>query len=168
MRWAPLSRDQYVEAKSLLAAYLLAAQGDRVAAANSIEGRVPYLDHRVIEFGNRLPPSFKIRGLTEKYLLRRALAGLLPTDIVTRTKQPYRAPDSASFFVNGKAPDYVSDLLSAERIRKAGYFDAASVGRLLDKCRAGKATGFADNQAFVGILSTMLLDETFLRGKHDA
>ena len=168
MRWAPLSRDQYVEAKSLLAAYLLAAQGDRVAAANSIEGRVPYLDHRVIEFGNRLPPQFKIRGLTEKYLLRRALAGLLPTDIVTRTKQPYRAPDSASFFVNGKAPDYVSDLLSAERIRKAGYFDAASVGRLLDKCRAGKATGFADNQAFVGILSTMLLDETFLRGKHDA
>ena len=168
MRWAPLSRDQYVEAKSLLAAYLLAAQGDRVAAANSIEGRVPYLDHRVIEFGNRLPPSFKIRGLTEKYLLRRALAGLLPTDIVTRTKQPYRAPDSASFFVNGKAPDYVSDLLSAERIRKAGYFDAASVGRLLDKCRAGKATCFADNQAFVGILSTMLLDETFLRGKHDA
>lgn len=164
MRWAPLSRDQYVEAKSLLAAYLLAAQGDRVAAANSIEGRVPYLDHRVIEFGNRLPPNFKIRGLTEKYLLRRALADLLPTDIVTRTKQPYRAPDSASFFSNGKAPDYVSDLLSTDRIRKAGYFDATSVGRLLDKCRAGKATGFADNQAFVGILSTMLLDEIFLRG----
>ncbi|TXG78777.1 MAG: asparagine synthase (glutamine-hydrolyzing) [Rhodocyclaceae bacterium] len=167
-QWAPLARDQYVEAKSLLAAYLLAAQGDRVAAANSIEGRVPYLDHRVIEFGNRLPPSFKIRGLTEKYLLRRALADLLPVDIVTRTKQPYRAPDSASFFIHGKAPDYVSDLLSAERIRKAGYFDATSVGRLLDKCRAGKATGFADNQAFVGILSTMLLDETFLRGKHGA
>jgi asparagine synthase (glutamine-hydrolysing) len=159
-----LARDQYVEAKTLLAGYLLAAQGDRVAAANSIEGRVPYLDHRVIEFGNRLPAHYKIRGLTEKYLLRRALADLLPIDIVTRTKQPYRAPDSQSFFINGKSPDYVSDLLSAERIRKSGYFDATRVGRLLDKCRAGKATGFADNQAFVGILSTMLLDETFMRG----
>ena len=42
--------------------------------ANSIEGRFPYLDHRVIEFANRLPPSFKIRGMTEKYLLRRALS----------------------------------------------------------------------------------------------
>ncbi|MEZ5461199.1 asparagine synthase (glutamine-hydrolyzing) [Dokdonella sp.] len=166
-RWTPLARDQYVEAKSLLAGYLLAAQGDRVASANSVEGRVPYLDHRVIEFGNRLPPNYKIRGLTEKYLLRRALSDLLPLDIVTRTKQPYRAPDSQSFFNNGKAPDYVTDLLSAERIRKSGYFDATRVGRLLDKCRAGKATGFADNQAFVGILSTMLLDETFMRGAPD-
>jgi asparagine synthase (glutamine-hydrolysing) len=75
---APLARDQYVEAKSLLAGYLLSSQGDRVAMANSIEGRFPYLDHRVIEFANRLPPSFKIRGLTEKYLLRRALAGCCP------------------------------------------------------------------------------------------
>ncbi|MEO8011349.1 MAG: asparagine synthase (glutamine-hydrolyzing) [Dokdonella sp.] len=162
-RWRPLARDQYVEAKSLLAGYLLAAQGDRVAAANSIEGRVPYLDHRVIEFGNRLPENYKIRGMTEKYLLRRALANLLPPDILKRTKQPYRAPDSASFFIDGKAPAYVDDLLSAERIRKAGYFDATMVGRLVDKCRAGKATGFADNQALVGILSTMLLDEHLVR-----
>ena len=164
MSWGPLARDQYVEAKSLLAAYLLAAQGDRVAAANSVEGRVPYLDHRVIEFGNRLPEHWKIRGMTEKYLLRRALSDLLPIDIVTRTKQPYRSPDSRSFFFDGKALDHVDDLLSAERLRKAGYFDAAAVGRLVDKCRAGKATGFADNQAFVGILSTMLLDEAFVRG----
>ena len=163
MSWGPLARDQYVEAKSLLAAYLLAAQGDRVAAANSIEGRVPYLDHRVIEFGNRLPEHWKIRGMTEKYLLRRALADLLPLDIVTRTKQPYRAPDSRSFFFDGQALDFVDDLLGAERLRKAGYFDPVAVGRLVDKCRAGKATGFADNQAFVGILSTMLLDESFVR-----
>jgi asparagine synthase (glutamine-hydrolysing) len=163
LSWRPLARDQYVEAKSLLAAYLLAAQGDRVAAANSIEGRVPYLDHRVIEFGNRLPENYKIRGMTEKYLLRRALADLLPLDIVTRTKQPYRAPDSQSFFFDGQALDYVTDLLSAERVRKAGYFDPVMVGRLVDKCRNGKATGFADNQAFVGILSTMLLDEIYIR-----
>ena len=156
--WSPLARDQYVEAKSLLAGYLLSSQGDRVAMANSIEGRFPYLDHRVIEFANRLPPSFKIRGMTEKYLLRRALADLLPTDIVQRTKQPYRAPDSASFFFDGQPLDYVADLLSERSLREAGWFDPAAVGRLFEKCRAGRAGGFADNQAFVGVLSTMLLD----------
>ena len=158
--WSPLARDQYVEAKSLLAGYLLSSQGDRAALANSIEGRFPYLDHRVIEFANALPPSFKIRGMTEKYLLRRALADLLPDDIVNRTKQPYRAPDSASFFFDGEPLDYVADLMSETRIRAAGYFNADFVARLFEKCRAGRATGFADNQAFVGVLSTMLVDQS--------
>ncbi|MBD9376419.1 asparagine synthase (glutamine-hydrolyzing) [Pseudoxanthomonas sp. PXM04] len=157
MAWSPLARDQYVEAKSLLAGYLLSSQGDRVAMANSIEGRFPYLDHRVIEFANRLPPSFKIRGMTEKYLLRRALADLLPADIVQRTKQPYRAPDSQSFFFDGKPLDYVAELLAPASIRDAGYFEPQAVSRLVEKCRQGRATGFADNQAFVGILSTMLV-----------
>jgi asparagine synthase (glutamine-hydrolysing) len=156
-RWSPLARDQYVEAKSLLSGYLLSSQGDRVAMANSIEGRVPYLDHRVIEFANRLPPSYKIRGMTEKWLLRRALADLLPDDILQRTKQPYRAPDSASFFFDGQPLDYVAELMGEASLREAGYFDPAAVGRLFDKCRTGRATGFADNQAFVGVLSTMLL-----------
>lgn len=157
MRWSPLARDQYVEAKSLLAGYLLSSQGDRVAMAGSIEGRVPFLDHRVIEFANRLPPSYKIRGLTEKHILRQALAGLLPEGILHRTKQPYRSPDSQSFFFGGKPLDYVGDLLSAESVRSAGFFDPAAVGRLFEKCRTGRAIGFADNQAFVGVLSTMLL-----------
>lgn len=162
--WSPLARDQYVEAKSLLAGYLLSSQGDRVAMANSIEGRFPFLDHRVIEFANRLPPSYKIRGMTEKYLLRRALADLLPDAIVNRTKQPYRSPDSGSFFFDGQPLDYVADLMSEERIRAAGYFDPQAVGRLFDKCRAGRATGFADNQAFVGVLSTMLIDRSLREG----
>jgi asparagine synthase (glutamine-hydrolysing) len=156
-KFGPLGRDQYVEAKTLLAGYLLSSQGDRVGMAHSIEGRVPYLDHRVIEFANRLPERFKIQGLTEKAVLRRALAGLLPDEILHRTKQPYRAPDSASFFVDGQPLDYVTDLLSADSIRRAGYFEPGAVAKLFDKCRAGKATGFADNQAFVGVLSTMLL-----------
>lgn len=160
--WSPLARDQYVEAKSLMAGYLLSSQGDRVAMANSIEGRFPFLDHRVIEFANRLPPSFKIRGMTEKYLLRRALASLLPDGIANRTKQPYRAPDSQSFFFDGKPLDYVADALDPRRIREAGYFDPIAVGRLLEKCRQGRAAGFADNQAFVGILSTMLLHQQFI------
>lgn len=162
--WSPLARDQYVEAKTLLAGYLLASQGDRVAMANSIEGRFPFLDHRVIEFANTLPDRWKIRGLTEKYLFRRAMAGLLPDEIMWRTKQPYRAPDSQSFFSAGRALPYVDDLLAGDRLRRAGYFDAAAVGKLFEKCRNGRALGFADNQAFTGILSTMLVDELFIRG----
>jgi asparagine synthase (glutamine-hydrolysing) len=163
MDWAPLARDQYVEAKSLMASYLLSSQGDRVAMASSIEGRFPYLDHRLIEFANRLPSRWKLRGLTEKFILRRALGDLLPDDIVRRTKQPYRSPDARSFFVGDEPLDFVGDLLSPGRIRTAGYFDEGAVSRLFEKCRSGRATGFADNQAFVGILSTMLLDETFVR-----
>jgi len=127
--YGSLARDQYVEAKALLAGCLLSSQGDRVGMAHSIEGRVPYLDHRVIEFANRLSERFEIRGLTEKAVPRRALAGLLPDEILHRTKQPYRAPDSASFFVDGEPLDYVADRLSAEAICRAGYFDHGAVGK---------------------------------------
>ncbi|HEU4654384.1 MAG TPA: asparagine synthase (glutamine-hydrolyzing) [Steroidobacteraceae bacterium] len=159
----PIGRDQYVEAHTLLSGYLLNSQSDRVAMANSIEGRFPFLDHRVIEFASRLPPSLKINGLNEKYLLKRAMQDLLPPSIAKRTKQPYRAPDSQSFFSDGKSCDYVDDLLSEDRLRSAGYFDPLAVGKLVAKCRAGRAIGFSDNMAFVGILSTMLVDEMFIR-----
>ena len=77
------------------------------------------------------------------------MTGLLPESIRVRTKQPYRAPDSQSFFDDGKPVDYVEDLLSASRIKQAGYFDAAAVGKLFEKCRTGRAIGFGDNMAFV-------------------
>ncbi len=162
-RWIPLGRDQYVEAHTLMTGYLLCSQGDRVAMANSIEGRFPFLDHRVIEFGNRLPSRYKLMGLTEKYILKKSMTGLLPESVRTRTKQPYRAPDSQSFFRNGVAADYVAELFSERRLREAGYFDPRVVAKLYEKCRSGRAIGFADNMAFVGILSTMLVDEQFIR-----
>jgi len=162
-RWVPLGRDQYVEAHTLMSGYLLCSQGDRVAMANSVEGRFPFLDHRLIEFANRLPPRYKLMGLTEKYLLKKAVTGLLPESVRTRTKQPYRAPDSQSFFRDGVAADYVGELLGERRLREAGYFDPRAVAKLVEKCRAGRAIGFADNMAFVGILSTMLVDEQFIR-----
>jgi asparagine synthase (glutamine-hydrolysing) len=161
--WHPMGRDQYVESHTLLSGYLLSSQGDRVAMANSVEGRVPYLDHRVVEFGARLPPWLKLRGLTEKYILKKAVAPWLPAELVERTKQPYRAPDSLSFFTDGKLPDYAQELLSERRLSDAGYFDAEAVRGLVAKCAAGRAIGFADNMAFVGVLSTMLLDELYVR-----
>lgn len=161
-QWEALNQDQYIEAHTLMSGYLLCSQGDRVAMAESIEGRFPFLDHRLIEFANQLPPRYKLMGLTEKYLLKHAVKGLLPESIRTRTKQPYRAPDSASFFEAGEPVDYVADLFSAARIQDAGYFDPVAVGKLFAKCRAGRAIGFGDNMAFVGILSTMLLHEQFI------
>ena len=97
-RWAPFTKAQYIEAKTLLSGYLLCSQGDRMLMANSVEGRFPFLDHRVIEFANRLPPRMKMRGLNEKYLLKRAMAPYLPREIIDRRKQPYRAPDIPAFF----------------------------------------------------------------------
>ena len=160
--WSPLARDQYVEAHTLMSGYLLAAQGDRVAMAHSIEGRFPFLDHRVIEFANRLPAEFKLMGLQEKYLLKQAMDGLLPDSVRLRTKQPYRAPDSASFFAGGRLVDYAADALSPGRLAQAGIFDADAVAKLIAKCQAGRVIGFADNMAFVGILSTMLLHQAYV------
>jgi asparagine synthase (glutamine-hydrolysing) len=161
--WPALGRDQYVEAHTLMSGYLLCSQGDRVAMANSIEGRFPFLDHRVIEFANRLPSRYKLMGLTEKWLLKQSMHGLLPDAVRTRTKQPYRAPDSQSFFHDGHSTDMVAELLSERRLKDAGWFHPPAVAKLFEKCRAGRATGFADNMAFVGILSAMWIDQLFVR-----
>ena len=160
--WLPQGRDQYVEAHTLMSGYLLSSQGDRMAMAASIEARFPFLDHRVIEFANRLPPQYKLRGLSEKHILKKAMAAELPPVITQRTKQPYRSPDSSSFFAGERPLDYVAELLSRRRIEAAGLFDPVAVGKLMEKCRTARAPGFGDNMAFVGILSTMLLHEQFI------
>ncbi|MDE2269253.1 MAG: asparagine synthase (glutamine-hydrolyzing) [Betaproteobacteria bacterium] len=162
-RWEPLCQDQYIEAHTLMSGYLLCSQGDRMAMAQSIETRFPFLDHRLIAFASQLPPRYKLMGLMEKYLLKRSMDGLLPDALRHRTKQPYRAPDSQSFFHNGEPVDYVADLFSAARLKDAGYFDPQAAIRLFDKARAGKVIGFGDNMAFVGMLSTLLLHEQFIR-----
>lgn len=162
-RWAPLERDQYVEAHTLMSGYLLSSQGDRMAMAASIEARFPFLDHRVIEFACRLPSRFKLRGLREKLLLRKAFGRDLPESVGKRTKQPYRAPDNACFFTHGRPLPYVEELLSPASLERAGLFDPLAVSKLVAKCASGRAIGFGDNMAFVGVLSTMLLHEQFVR-----
>jgi asparagine synthase (glutamine-hydrolysing) len=96
------------------------------------------------------------------------MTGQLPEAVRRRSKQPYRAPDNQSFFQNGQPVPYVSELLSEKRLTEAGYFDPAAVAKLLAKCRAGRAIGFGDNMAFVGILSTMWVDEMFVRQRPSA
>jgi asparagine synthase (glutamine-hydrolysing) len=161
--WPPLQRDQYVEAQTLMSGYLLSSQGDRMAMAASVEARYPFLDHRVLEFSCRMPARLKLCGLHEKVLLKRAFASQLPASIGQRTKQPYRAPDSASFFVEGRLREETAELLDRRSLDDAGLFDPPAVGKLVEKCRAGRAIGFGDNMAFVGIVSTMLLHRQFVR-----
>lgn len=162
-RWHPLSQAQYLETAYLLPGYILSAQGDRVAMANAVEGRFPFLDHRLVEFASRIPPKFKIRGLREKHILRKATGDLLPAHIGRRTKQPYRAPDCQSF-IGAAAPAYVAHRLSGGDLAAAGYFDPAAVARLAAKCRNQKFIGFRDNMAFVGVLSTQLWHREFIQG----
>ncbi|MCX5660265.1 MAG: asparagine synthase (glutamine-hydrolyzing) [Planctomycetota bacterium] len=164
-RWSPFHQAQHLEATGLLQGYLLSSQGDRMLMGNSIEGRFPYLDHRVMEFAATIPPRLKMKGLREKYALRKAAEGLAPPSVLNRVKQPYRAPDAVSFFdpANpGATPEYVEEMLEPGRVAKDGIFDAAAVGKLVAKARAGKATSARDNMALVGVLSTQLLVHQFI------
>lgn len=160
-QWHAFNRAQYIEAKTLMAGYLLNSQGDRMLMSNSVEGRFPFLDHRVIEFANKLPPKFKMKALNEKYLLKKSMAKYLPDEIVARHKQPYRAPDIPAFFTE-QTPPYVEELLSESAIRANDLFDAKRVSLLLKKIRLGRAIGYKDNMALVGILSTQVWHKQFL------
>lgn len=163
-RWHPLSQAQYLEVAYLLPGYILSSQGDRVAMAHAVEARFPFLDHRVVEFAGRLPPRLKLRGLVEKHILRKSMARYLPDSIARRPKQPYRAPDVASFF-GPKAPEYVRASLSPRNVAATGLFDVGATTRLIDKCSASQATGLRDNMALVGLLSVQLLHETFVASR---
>ncbi len=158
----PFSRAQYVESRLLLPNYLLSSQGDRMAMANSVEGRFPFLDHRVVEFACRIPPKLRMRGLDEKYVLKQAVRDLLPASVTTRKKQPYMAPDALSFFADGEA-DCIGEHLSPEALLNAGLFQPNAVAKLLQKCRKPGRQGFRENMALVGILSTQILHDKFVR-----
>jgi asparagine synthase (glutamine-hydrolysing) len=162
--WDGFSRSQYLETSILLPGYILSSQGDRVAMAHSVEGRFPFLDHRVVQFASRIPPRLKMKVLNEKYILKRAAGHLIPPVVKRRPKQPYRAPDVASFVgPRGTLPEYVETLLSPERVKQDGVFNPAAVTQLLAKARAGKVSGIRDNMAFVSVLSTQLVIEKFVR-----
>jgi len=159
--WSSLHRAAYLEATTLLSSYLLSSQGDRMAMAHGIEGRFPFLDHRLFEFAAALPTRSKLRGLREKDILRRWAAGLVPPSVHERPKQPYRAPDIPAFF-GAEQPSYVEEQLSYEALTTSSIFDPDSVAGLVRRCTSGRATGFRENQAMVAILSTQLWYSRFV------
>lgn len=151
--WDALSQAQYLEISIFLSGYLLSSQGDRVAMAHSVEGRFPFLDYRVVEFCNQLPPALKLNGLTEKYLLKQIAREWLPDEIWQRPKRPYRAPIQRSFF-NPRTEERVNALLSIEKIKQAGVFKAGAVQKLAEKARSTAHLGETDEMALAGIVST--------------
>ena len=118
--WDYVYKAQYLEIITFMSGYLLSSQGDRMAMANSVELRVPYLDHRIIEYMATVPSRFKIRGLNEKYLLKKVFNDLLPQKIVNRPKNPYRAPIRNSF-LNNKSLD-LKTILSEKEISHMQVF----------------------------------------------
>ena len=126
---------------------------------NSVEGRFPYLDFRVAELSTKLPDSLRLRGLHEKYALRRAVARYLPEQIVRRAKQPYRAP-IGSVLAGPAAPGYVRELLAPLRLEQAGLLDAAAVARVVSKFE--RTAGETDQMALVGAVTLMLLHDRFI------
>ena len=165
--WGPLERSQYLEATTFLSSYLLSSQGDRMMMAHSVEGRFPFLDHRVVEFCNRLPPRFKLRALRDKYLLRKLGREWLPREIAQRPKRPYRAPIHRCFS-RGAAPDYVRELLCPSSLKASGLFNPGAVGQLLQKLDRGLSLGETEDMAVAGIVSTQLVHEQFVASLHKA
>jgi len=125
------------------------------------------LDSDVIALANSLPPSYKLRVLDEKHVLKRVSESLVPSRVRKRKKQPYRAPDAVSF-VGSAAPAWVAELLSQSAIDEAGIFNSAAVQQLWKKCKKIEAEPHrfsnTDNMALVGVLSTQLLYQQFIKG----
>jgi asparagine synthase (glutamine-hydrolysing) len=160
--WDHFTQSQYLETTCLLPGYILSSQGDRMAMAHSVECRFPFLDHRVVALATQMPPQLKMKVLNEKHILKRAATNLIPKSVKSRSKQPYRAPDSLSFFSRGKATEpYVEEMLAPARLRHDGMFNPTKVGKLCDKIKGGRVIGAKDNMALLGILSTQLLISQF-------
>jgi asparagine synthase (glutamine-hydrolysing) len=162
MNWSELARSQYLESTIFMSGYLLSSQGDRVAMANSVEGRYPFLDYRVIEFCNQLPDNFKLNCLQEKFLLKKTSLGKIPASITKRSKQPYRAP-IVSIFFNTNQPAYISEMLSSSCLQSYGLFNPQKVNLLISKMNQQKNISEVDQMAICGILSTQLLYMMFIK-----
>jgi asparagine synthase (glutamine-hydrolysing) len=127
-RWHPLNQSLYVGYKVMLAGLLMISKGDRIAMHSSVETRYPFLDEDVITFCSEIAPEYKLRGWTEKWLLRQVSARLLPPKIAARPKTMFRASLSKTFLGHNRPP-WVDQLLSPESLRRTGYFDPSTVAR---------------------------------------
>ena len=159
--FSDLQQSQFLESSIFMSGYLLSSQGDRMAMGNSVEGRYPFLDHRVIEFCNKLPDNFKLNGLNEKYILKKISENKIPASITNRPKQPYRAPIVSSFLLK-KSPEYIQELLSDKVLHKYGFFNPQKVTNFIDKIKKQDVISEVDQMAFAGILSTQLLHKMFI------
>ncbi len=159
-----LNKAQFLEISIFLSNYLLSSQGDRMGMAHSIEVRMPFLDFRLIDLMGRVPPWIKMRGLQEKFILKKALQPFLPPSITARVKHPYRAPVHKSLISLWQSASG-RDLLSAEKLRENAFFDARKVELLIDKLSTAGSASEMEAMALAGIISTQYIGSEFMRYK---
>src|SRR5690606_9449280 len=129
----PLDQAQYVWVKTMLEGQILTWGGDRVDMANSMEARPAFLDHHLAEFAVTVPPSLRIKGTTEKYVLREAMKGLLPRRLYEREKVAFMAPPAHSDPGKWAAMcRLASEHLGDAAIRDAGLLDERGVRELFE------------------------------------
>ncbi len=153
--YSPIAKAQYIESNIFMSGYLLSSQGDRVAMGNSVEGRYPFLDHRIIEFCSGLPDEFKIKGLEEKYLLKQVVKDVIPSSVLKRPKQAYRAPIAQALLADKNG--FVNDILAPSKVKNVGVFNDSSVTSFISRMQKGASISEIDNMALMGMLSTQIL-----------
>ncbi len=130
-----LVKSQYVDVKSYLVDNIL-AKTDRVSMANSLEVRVPFLDHNVVEFSAKIPPNMRMANFTKKYVLRRAVADLLPAEIVRRRKQGLLVP--VKKWMSDDLRSYVVDILGNAEVFREGMINRSYVKKILEQHLSGR------------------------------
>jgi asparagine synthetase B (glutamine-hydrolysing) len=123
-----VSAEQYYSFKTDLAGYILVCMGDRAEMAHSVEGRTPFLDHKLVEFACSLPRDLKLRNNTGKYILRQAMAPTMPAapDIL---KRPLMAPSAETLGLD-RGSEFLAPFLEPRMVKDAGVFDPIAVRAL--------------------------------------
>ncbi|HVC46459.1 MAG TPA: asparagine synthase (glutamine-hydrolyzing) [Terracidiphilus sp.] len=156
-----LNQSLYLWGKSVLPGYILTMLGDRMEMAHSIEGRVPFLDHKVVECICAQPVSMKIRGMTEKYVLREAVRDAITNTVYTRQKHPFLSPP-ATLTPDETFHDFVQDTLRGPGMAAVPFFDQKAVVGLLDSLpRMDTGARIANDQVLMVLLSYCILQERF-------
>ncbi|HKQ98088.1 MAG TPA: asparagine synthase C-terminal domain-containing protein, partial [Candidatus Polarisedimenticolia bacterium] len=125
----------YLELKNRLAELLL-MRVDKITMASSIEARVPFLDHHLVEFSMHVPTDLKLLEGRTKYLLKRAMEGILPESIIHRPKQGFGAP--VSEWLRGDLHRPAVSAVLGSRLRDEGYFDYNHIGALFRDHKDGR------------------------------
>lgn len=121
----------YLDFKLRLSDHLVSDHGDRMALANSVEARYPFLDINLVEFTKEIPPNLKLNGLQEKYILKQTAKDFLPQQIIEREKFAFHAPGSPNLLKQNI--EYINDILSSNLIKKQGYFNPITIDNLKKK-----------------------------------
>jgi asparagine synthase (glutamine-hydrolysing) len=157
----PLNKSLFVWAKGFLATYILNLLGDRMEMAHSIEGRVPFLDHHVVECVCRAPVSLKIRGVTEKYLLREAAKPVITDTVYRRQKHPFLAPPVTML---PSEPFYrmLQDTLRGATLASVPFYDQKKVVALLDRLPTMSETDLIGwDPILMSVLSACVIQKRF-------